>query len=144
MLVDYDLRRRSIQLDWRVGIPEAVQIPATPVRQILINLLLNAIRAAASGGEVSVRLSYDGGRLALEVANDGAHISESQRDRLFEPFADTEGRGNGLGLWVTYQLVEQLRGEIVVTSRPGDTRFHVTLPVAEEETAGADGAEGLV
>lgn len=135
MLVDHDLRQRSIQLDWRVDLPEAVPVPATPVRQILINLLLNAVRAADSGGEVTMRAAFTGDELVLEVSNDGGHISESQKDRLFEPFADTGGSGTGLGLWVTYQLVEQLGGGISVDSRPGDTCFRVTLPVAPEQAA---------
>ncbi len=61
--------------------------------------------------------------------NDGAHIPPEQADFLFEPFASNREAGHGLGLWVTYQIVTQLGGEIVVESTPGDTRFVVRLPI---------------
>ena len=51
---------------------------------------------------------------------------------LFEPFTTTREGGCGLGLWVIYQITQQLNGNIAVESEPGDTRFKVTLPIAEE------------
>ena len=51
---------------------------------------------------------------------------------LFEPFATAREGGCGLGLWVIYQITQQLNGNIAVESEPGDTRFKVTLPIAEE------------
>ena len=52
-------------------------------------------------------------------------------ERLFEPLASRRDAGHGLGLWVTYQLVRQLGGEITADSHPGETRFTVVLPLPE-------------
>jgi signal transduction histidine kinase len=70
----------------------------------------------------------------MSVANDGGEISRAKLEHLYEPFAshaDGPGEGNGLGLWVTYQLVQQLRGSIAAQSVPGRTEFSVSLPVGE-------------
>jgi signal transduction histidine kinase len=69
--------------------------------------------------------------LRLEVANDGDHIPQEAMERLFEPLASRRDSGHGLGLWVTYQLVHQLGGEIAAESQPGETRFTITLPIPE-------------
>lgn len=67
--------------------------------------------------------------MSLEIRNDGRPIADDQLARLFEPFVAGEGGGSGLGLWVTYQIVEQLRGTIRVQSGPSETEFAVALPL---------------
>ena len=71
----------------------------------------------------------DGEVLCIEIANDGAHIEAERLPLLFEPFALPGREGHGLGLWVTYQIVQQLGGHIGATSRPGRTQFTVVLPL---------------
>jgi signal transduction histidine kinase len=65
------------------------------------------------------------------VENGGQHIAPEQMGYLFEPFATAREGGCGLGLWVIYQIAQQLNGRIAVESEPGDTRFKVTLPIGE-------------
>jgi len=103
-------------------------LPATLMRKILLNLLLNAISAAEEGGGVRLRVAPAGGRLHLAVSNDGDYIPQERMDTLFEPFATTSERGHGLGLWIVYQIVQQLAGEIEVESLPGYTTFKVDIP----------------
>jgi len=101
---------------------------------VLINLVLNALQAASGvqgGGHVSVRATVAEGHLALEVNNDGRSISPELMDHLFEPFTSQSDTGQGLGLWVTHQIVEQLAGDIIVNSEAGQTRFCVILPLGE-------------
>ena len=69
--------------------------------------------------------------LVITVANDGSHIPPEKIAYLFEPFTSLSENGNGLGLWVVYQIVQQLGGSITVQSEPDDTRFSVQLPLQE-------------
>lgn len=126
-----ELPERNIRLEWRNLLAEPVPLPSAQVRQIMLNLLLNAVHAAPPGGTVNFRLQLLGAALAIEVGNGGAGIPPRRREHLFEPFFG-EGEGHGLGLWVTYQLVQQLGGVIEVQSEPGATRFTVNLPLGED------------
>jgi signal transduction histidine kinase len=105
-------------------------LPSTPVRQVLMNLLLNAVQAALEGGFVYCRVSRVQGTLTIDVVNNGRALSGEQFERLFEPFNSVSG--HGLGLWVTYQIVQQLGGTIQASANQGETRFHVALPEREQ------------
>jgi signal transduction histidine kinase len=120
---------KSARLVWEDDIVEPLPIPSTLARQILINLLLNAIQAVVPGGAVLCHIYRDSTSLYIQVHNDGKHIPAEHMKYLFEPFSRLSENGLGLGLWVTYQIVRQLDGEINVTSEPGNTRFGVQLPI---------------
>jgi signal transduction histidine kinase len=127
-LVLPDAHDKKADLVWQNLFDETVSIPATPVRQILLNLLLNALEAVYEGGTVFCRVGGDEGCLKIVVGNDGQFIAREAMEALFEPLSSSREGGHGLGLWVTYQLVRQLGGEITAESEPGETRFTVTLP----------------
>ena len=76
----------------------------------------------------------DANRVVLTVDNAGPAIPARRREHLFEPYFG-EGEGHGLGLWVTYQLVQQMNGSIDVESVPEHTRFSVSLPLSDETHA---------
>jgi signal transduction histidine kinase len=137
-LVLASINRKSGRLSWENGIHDTVALPATQVRQILMNLLLNAAHAIESHGHVSCCISPADDRLHIVVRNDGRCISPERLEHLFEPFAHAAEQGHGLGLWVTYQIVRQLEGEITATSRAGETRFDVVLPFGREGAAMID------
>lgn len=126
-LIGPELARRHLTLRWETTIPVAVPLPSTPVRQILLNLLLNASHAAT--GRVSCEVEAEHSALEITVENDGKPIPPEKMDHLFEPFSVEEGEGRGLGLWITYQLVKQLRGTIEAQSATDETRFYVCLPL---------------
>ncbi len=121
--------KRGVALKWEDDVTDALPLPSTQVRQILLNLLLNAIHAA--GKRVECQIYRDSRSLTLAVWNDGEHIAEENLSYLFEPFSRLSRNGHGLGLWVTYQTVRQLGGGIVVESEPDDTRFTVTLTLQD-------------
>jgi signal transduction histidine kinase len=123
---------KSARVVWENDVVETLPIASTLVRQILINLMLNAVQAVGERGNVSCRVYRDSRDLHIVVANDGAHISAETIGYLFEPFAAERAAGHGLGLWVTYQIVTQLGGDIAVASEPGETRFHVLLPLERQ------------
>lgn len=131
-LVLPDVHRKTARLAWENDILDTLPLPSTLVRQILINLLLNAIQAAEPQGRVRCHIYRDSGNLTMQVENDGKHIVAEKLGYLFEPFASDREGGHGLGLWVTYQIVQQLKGEIMVQSQPGETQFIVTLPLGEQ------------
>jgi two-component system, NtrC family, sensor kinase len=101
------------------------------IRQVLLNLLTNAIHASESGGEIDVSVEATNGQVVLAVADNGAGIGVKDLRRIFEPFFSTKpaDQGTGLGLYVSRNIVEKLGGKIEVTSSPGKGAcFRVTLP----------------
>ncbi len=122
-------KKQGAEVSWEVALPDSLPLPSTLVRQVLINLGLNAIEAAGRGGRVAVRASNGNGCLTLAVENDGPPLSKAQQERLFEPFTRFSEHGHGLGLWICYRIVTQLGGDIRAESVPERTRFTVTLPL---------------
>lgn len=133
-LIHPQIAKRRITLDWTATMPSELPAPASLVRQILINLLLNAVQAAAEGGRVSLwlgRKSEADACLTIIVRNDGTLLDEARLAHLFEPFASNRPGGHGLGLWVTYQIVTQLDGRISASNRDGEVEFVVHLPLGD-------------
>ena len=131
ILVEAEAHARSVTIVAEGPLEHPLSLPATLMRQILLNLLLNAIAAADEGGRVRVGLTTSDGMLRISVCNDGKHIPDEQMAYLFEPFASGREKGYGLGLWVVYQIVQQLGGGLTVDSEPGCTTFRVEIPYAE-------------
>ncbi|WP_026289326.1 HAMP domain-containing sensor histidine kinase [Thioalkalivibrio sp. ALMg11] len=134
-LVQPDIQRKGLRLVWDNAIDAPVALPSSQVRQVLLNLLLNAVQASDEGGEVLCWLRADNRFFHAAISNGGKHISRGRMAHLFEPFATSSGEGHGLGLWVTYQLIQQLDGQIEVTSNESVTIFEVTLPLSEGESS---------
>ena len=138
-LVAPDAHAKGVRFEWHGGIEAEVGLPATLVRQVLINLLLNALNATERGGHLECRLGVVDGRFDIMVGNDGGHIPAERIPYLFEPYVGKGRAGHSLGLWITYQIVSELGGEISVQSEPGWTVFSVYLPIeplpAEESSS---------
>lgn len=101
------------------------------VRQVLLNILLNAVQASAAGSEVRVGWRTDGSHWIC-VADDGAGMTPDVREKVFEPFFSNRPSGTGLGLFVSLNLARQWGGDIRVSSDPGrGSTFEVALPLAE-------------
>jgi two-component system NtrC family sensor kinase len=101
------------------------------LKQVLLNLMLNACEAMPEGGELRVR-TRAGDPVLLEIRDTGHGVPPEHLDKLFDPFFTTKppGRGTGLGLSVSYGIVQQHGGRIEVESRPGEgASFRVLLPV---------------
>ncbi len=110
---------------------DAPSIPSTLARQVIINLLLNAINATQKQGHVHLHIYRYHNNLMITVSNDGSYIPPEKIGYLFEPFTLLSENGHGLGLWVIYQIVQQLGGNITVHSEPNETLFTVQLPLQE-------------
>ncbi|HBY59508.1 MAG TPA: hypothetical protein DEH78_06770 [Solibacterales bacterium] len=121
-------------------VPELMRADSLRLRQVLTNLLGNAIKFTESGEvEVSVRVAERTGEmvtLRFDVRDTGIGISDEARSRLFKPFSQADGStsrrygGSGLGLAISRQLIERMGGAIGLESAPGaGSRFWFTLPV---------------
>jgi signal transduction histidine kinase len=132
-LIEPQGTKKSLHLEWLIDLPSTLSIPAGLVRQIVINLMLNAIQAAPTGGEVKLHAELQGDMLSLQVSNDGELPPADILAHIFEPFVSGRDGGHGLGLWVIYQTVQQLGGHIAVERADPKVVFRVSLPI--EETA---------
>jgi signal transduction histidine kinase len=103
------------------------------MKQVLLNLIINAIQATTGVGEVLVTAGLRNDRLLIEVKDEGCGISGADRDRIFDPFFTTKENGTGLGLSVGHQIVEQHGGILTAEANPGrGTTFSVSLPLRHE------------
>ena len=112
------------------------------LRQVLSNLVSNAIRYTPADANVEVRLRSDDTHVELEVADDGPGMTAEQADRVFERFYRADkarsrnAGGTGLGLAIVAALVEAHNGEVAVWSRPGEgARFTVRLALDPDVSA---------
>ncbi len=139
-LLAQEAKKRAVAWEWHNGLADPVELPATLVRQMLINLLLNAVQAAGQNGRVSTSIAATPAGLRIEVGNSGRSIPPELMEHLFEPFTGRNEEGHGLGLWITYQIVQQLHGHIDVDSQEGWTRFVLELPTGEPLWPSAESA----
>lgn len=123
--------KRGVRLACAPELDTPVPIPAGFVRQILVNLLLNAVQAAPEGGQVEGVVRREAGELLIEVSNTGPPIPPAIMEHLYEPFSSGREGGHGLGLWVTYQIVSQLGGTLSAVNLPDGVRFSIRLPLGE-------------
>jgi len=106
------------------------------LRQVVVNLVTNSVRACERGGSVRVRTGLSGDTAFLEVEDDGVGIPPDRLDEIWKPLVTTHRSGSGLGLPIVRQLVEAHGGRVEVHSAPGEgTRMRVILPTEAAEQA---------
>ena len=134
-LVRKEAANKEIQIDVTAGEQlRTIWIDPNQVRQILINLLTNAIHATGTRGSISVRVETNPEGTILVISDTGKGIPKENLEKIFEPFFSDKppGDGTGLGLFVTRQIVEKLGGKMEVESRVGvGTHMKITLPCRE-------------
>ena len=105
------------------------------IRQVLLNLITNAVHATGGGGRIAVALKSIQGGVSIQIQDTGEGIPPEHMRKIFEPFFTTKcpGKGTGLGLFVTRGIIDRLGGTIEAESRPGEgSVFTVTLPRRHE------------
>jgi signal transduction histidine kinase/putative methionine-R-sulfoxide reductase with GAF domain len=113
-----------------------ITVDKEQIKQVILNLLMNAIQAMPAGGELSLsgRFSKDGDWVELIIQDSGIGIPEEDLKRLFDPFFTTKEGGIGLGLSIAHRIIDQHHGKIEVESTPAKgTLFTISLPVFAEE-----------
>jgi PAS domain S-box-containing protein len=123
-----------------------IRASADQLKQVLLNLFLNAAEAMPTGGRLVVATQTGGGELdahspdvvRVDVRDSGSGISDEAIARIFEPFFSTKmEKGTGLGLWVSHGIVQAHGGTLKVRSRPGQgTTFTITLPITGPQDDG--------
>src|SRR5438132_901086 len=131
----------AVEKKFARGLPPVLADPHQ-LEQVFLNLLLNAEQAmleGKTGGRIilNTTVSRDGRMVHAEVIDDGPGIPHDALSHVFEPFFSTKpvGSGTGLGLSVSYGIVEEHGGHLVVESRPGRTVFRLEMPVAQSAAA---------
>jgi two-component system sensor histidine kinase HydH len=111
----------------------AVRFDQEQMKQVLLNLVLNAIQAMPNGGEVTVSAEESNGMLILRVRDTGAGIAPEKVDDIFDPFYTTKQDGTGLGLPIAYQIVQQHGGELALESNSaGGCCFAIRIPLIQK------------
>jgi signal transduction histidine kinase len=108
------------------------------IEQVFINLLLNAVHAVEENGNVIVQSSVDSlhNKIQVEISDNGCGIAADDIKKIFEPFFSTKAKGTGLGLAVSYGIVKNHQGDILVYSVPGEiTRFTIEVPIRDENSS---------
>jgi PAS domain S-box-containing protein len=141
------LKHLEVGLDVGPDLPAAVLADADRLRQMLLNLLGNAVKFTDTG---RVGLAVDGpepGWVRFRVSDTGPGVTPEEATRLFQAFeqgaAGAAKGGTGLGLALCRQLAELMGGSITVDSRPGDTTFTVTLPLAAADPPSDEPLDGV-
>lgn len=130
-LVDGPCRAQNVEFVLECPAQVRATADANQLRQVLLNLVLNAQQAMPHGGRLELRCEASGESIRIEVNDTGPGIPEEIRNKLFQPFFSTKKEGTGLGLSICRRLVEQMNGRMEFTTEPGKgTTFVVHLPRA--------------
>jgi signal transduction histidine kinase len=123
----------SVERDYQ-KIPLLVNSFGSELNQVWTNLIDNAIDAMGGEGKLKIRTYREDDFVVVEITDNGPGIPPEVRAHIFEPFFTTKGvgQGTGLGLDTVQRIVKKHRGNIQVNSAPGQTRFQVWLPTAEQ------------
>ncbi|GAB1432397.1 hypothetical protein MASR2M29_10220 [Spirochaetota bacterium] len=135
MLLSHEAQRRAIELDKEIAIaPLMAKIDPAKIKQVIINLVINAMEAMEKGGKIVIRLltpdQDKADTVKLEIEDNGPGIPQEVMNRIFEPFIQGKKKKNhsGLGLSVSKHIVDSHSGTISCESKPGKTRFTIELP----------------
>jgi len=144
LLVRQEVERRQLKLAWDNRLADPVAVAAGPLRQALLNLLLNAARATPAGGSVRFSAGLSGGMLMVEIADGGPGLPAGLEPALTRADPSVPPRGRGLGLWIAGRLLADL-GACVEVHRPetGGTLVRIALPTGIAERAREGAWEGV-
>jgi len=110
-----------------------IECDAEQLKQVLLNLLINAIEASPEGSTVWLRTKAVNGTLALEVQDQGSGIAKEHLDHIFDPFFTTKSKGTGLGLAISSMIVAQHGGSLTFrNNQDNGTTFRIELPIEQE------------
>jgi len=135
LLIREEAERRGVEIteEYQERLPR-VLLDRDKVKQVLINILKNALGAVVAGNHILVRVDRAASDLRVEIANDGEPMPGEILESLFVPFATTKAGGSGLGLAVAHQIVKEHGGEIHVrTGEPWSVSFTISFPIRENQ-----------
>ena len=125
----------EIRTDFRPDLP-IIASDQSQLQQVFLNLINNAIDAIGKDGLIEIKIRLIGSQIYIKIMDNGPGIRENQQKKVFDPFFTTKhaGKGTGLGLWVSYNIMEKLGGSISLRSQVGKgSTFTVQIPVVTPE-----------
>lgn len=132
LLIKPEARQRRLDLEWAIGIGEPVSVPAVPIRDAALNLLLNACHVSPDGGTVGFRVNVADQMLLLEVSDSGTGLPEHVCEYLERPGAGSAplDSRSGLGLWIVKRLCDEIGATIeVAASGENGTTICLKIPL---------------
>jgi two-component system NtrC family sensor kinase len=132
-VVNNELKYKAEVIKEYGELPE-VECIQSQINQVVMNLLVNAAHAIEQFGRITLRTGRDGDWVWIEVEDNGGGIEPKLLNRIFEPFFTTKpvGKGTGLGLALSYNIMQKHSGSIEVHSEVGvGTRFRLNLPITQ-------------
>jgi signal transduction histidine kinase len=133
-LLEYGLKNIELKMDLKLK--QAINVDVEALKQVIVNIGLNAIQAMPDGGKLTVETQESSAHFVIKFIDTGIGMDEEQIQKIFDPFFTTKevGEGTGLGLSVTYSLVQSMNGRITVKSKKGEgSCFQIDLPVESEQ-----------
>ncbi len=131
VILRYKLKQGiAVERDYDPAVP-LIQAYASELNQVWTNIIDNAIDAMEGQGKITLRTRYQDPWVVVDIADDGPGIPQEILPKLFNPFFTTKpmGKGTGLGLNISYNIIHKHGGDIKVDSKPGETHFAVWLPL---------------
>ena len=130
-LLHFQVKKRNIDLVLPpFNLDYSLEADEDQIKQVFINLLLNAIHAVEDGGKIVIDVREEKHTIVITITDDGCGMDQETLTQIFKPFVTTKQGGIGLGLSVTYSIIQFHGGDIDVKSHPGEgTTFTILLPM---------------
>lgn len=136
LLIEPQIKRKHLKVNWTNDVSAFAPLPAAPMRDAILNVLLNACEACSEGGTISLKAQADGKATVFEVADSGPGLPSHLKDYLEHSDAGSAplGRRSGLGLWMVKRICQELGGRVyALDSVYGGTLIRIAIPFAGEE-----------
>ncbi|PLT35045.1 PAS domain S-box protein [Bacillus sp. V5-8f] len=130
-LIEFEARKRNIHLHFHAAEKDEILVlcDENRLKQVFLNFLKNGMEAIPNGGTIDVAVQWKDGDVQISITDNGVGIPEDKLKRLGEPFYTTKKTGNGLGLMVSFRIIESHHGRVLVESELNKgTRFNIVLP----------------
>jgi signal transduction histidine kinase len=133
VLASPEAERLGVRIEHTSSTPaRPVKVDADLLKQALLNVVINGIQAMPEGGALRIHLSSENGSAEIQVQDDGPGISPEIRDKIFNLYFTTKEKGSGIGLAMTYRVMQLHNGSVDFVSEPGEgTIFRLRLPLGE-------------
>ncbi len=136
-LIDKQLLKQNIQVKKRFGqnLPNVI-VARNQIQQVFLNIILNAMEVMPDGGKIEIQSRSNGDQVEVSFTDTGPGVPDEHRSQIFEPFMSTKNQGTGLGLSVSYNIMDAHGGKLELVQSFGRKQrrgacFRVTLPIPE-------------
>ncbi len=130
VLIENQAAAQSVEISAKLAddLPR-VSLDAEQIKQVLLNLAINAMQAMPNGGRITFRTFETDGKLHIEVEDTGGGIDEAVRAKIFDPFFSTKEKGLGLGLSIAYKIVNEHHGQLRAKNKENGASLSLVLPI---------------